>query len=87
MRVNILTKNKNIKEVREKAKDIFGKDVLKIGLSKTGEEPATHWFCSLECTEDGYKKLLEINENSVIEVGPPKSFLEKNGLKLIKEKS
>ena len=57
---------------------------LRIACSPTGELPATHWFCFVNSTEDGYKKLLEIQEHSIIEESGPKEFLLKWNLKIIR---
>ena len=44
MRINILTENSNVEQVRE---SWVNKNVMKIPVSPTGELPATHWFCSM----------------------------------------
>ena len=56
-----------------------------IPCSQTGEEPATHWFCTMAGSEEKMmsiyaKKNLSIME---LEVGP-KEFLNKWNLKIIK---
>jgi hypothetical protein len=84
MRLNILCEDSKIAAAREKAKAITGESVLNIPVSKDGKEPATHWFCSLEVNEEGQKKILDLQEHSVIEEGGPKDFLKKWSLKIIK---
>lgn len=82
MRINILTENSNVEQVRE---SWVNKNVMKIPVSPTGELPATHWFCSMAGEEskmnDIYaKKNLSIME---LEIGP-KEFLNKWNLKIIR---
>ena len=57
---------------------------LSIPVSETGKLPATHWFCFVNVSEDGYQKLLSIQEYSIIEESGPKEFLEKWNLKIIR---
>lgn len=84
-RLNILCENAKVADARKKAKAIMNEDVLVVPLSKRGKLPATHWFCSLTVTEEGYQKIMEIQEHSVIEEGSPKDFLKKWGLEIIKD--
>jgi len=84
-RLNILCEDSKIVIAREKAKAIMNADVLTVPLSKKGKSPATHWFCSLNVNEDGYQKIMGIQEHSIIEEGSPKDFLQKWGLQIIKE--
>ena len=82
MRINILTEDSKVAQVREAMKN---EDILKIAVSPTGEKPATHWYCTMAGTEEKMnaiyaKKNLSIME---LEIGP-KQFLEKWGLKIIK---
>ena len=44
MRINILTENSKVEQVREAW---VSKDIMKIPVSPTGEYPATHWFCTM----------------------------------------
>ena len=71
-----------------KAKEFFGLPeigtYLQIPCSETGSLPATHWFCFMNVTEEGYKKVLSVQEHSVIEESSPKEFLEKWNLQIIK---
>lgn len=57
---------------------------LNIPLSESGNLPATHWFCFMNVDEEGYKKLLAVQEHSVYEESGPKEFLEKWNLKIIR---
>ena len=84
-RLNILCEDSKVTVAREKAKAIMNEDVLIVPLSKKGKAPATHWFCSLNVTEDGCEKIMAIQEHSVIEEGSPKEFLKKWGLEIIKD--
>jgi hypothetical protein len=84
-RLNILCEDAKIAIAREKAREIMNKDVLTVPLSKKGNSPATHWFCSLNVTEAGYQKIMGIQEHSIIEEGSPKEFLKKWSLQIIKD--
>lgn len=64
-------------------KEILPKGHLSIPVSETGELSATHWFCFLNVTQEGYDQLLSIQEHSIIEEGSPKEFLSKWNLKII----
>lgn len=57
---------------------------LSIPVSETGQLPATHWFCFLNVTEEGYQKMLAVQEHSIYEESGPKEFLEKWNLQIIK---
>ena len=84
-RLNILCEDSKVAAARIKSKEIMNSDVLTIPLSKKGKAPATHWFCTLNVTDDGYSKIMGLQENSIIEEGSPKEFLKKWDLKIIKE--
>ena len=82
MRINILTENDKVEQVRDAW---VNKNVMKIPCSPTGEEPVTHWFCTMSGSEELMnsiyaKKNLSIME---LEIGP-KEFLNKWGVKIIK---
>lgn len=82
MRINILTETSKVDQVRESWSD---KNIMKIPCSETGEEPATHWFCTMAGSEEMMmsiynKKTLSIME---LEIGP-KEFLNKWNLKIIR---
>jgi hypothetical protein len=57
---------------------------LSIPVSETGQLPATHWFCFMNVDEEGYQKILAVQEHSVYEESAPKEFLEKWNLKIIR---
>jgi hypothetical protein len=57
---------------------------LSIPVSETGQLPATHWFCFMNVDEEGYQKLLAVQEHSIYEESSPKEFLEKWNLKIIR---
>lgn len=86
-RLCILCENDVVNKARERSKTFLNADVLKIPLSKTGEFPATHWFCHLQTTEEGYVKFLEMQKYTIIEEGGPKDFLSKRKLKIIRDKN
>ena len=54
MRINILTENDKVEQVR---KAWINKNVMKIPCSPTGEEPATHWFCTMAGSEEQMMKI------------------------------
>jgi hypothetical protein len=83
-RVCILSTDANVAEAREIAKVIADGEALKVPVSAKGEHPATHWFCCLSTTDEGFTKLLELQKSSVIEESGPKEFLSKWKLKIIK---
>ena len=57
---------------------------LSIPVSETGQLPASHWFCFMNVNEEGYQKLLAVQEHSIYEESAPKEFLEKWNLKIIR---
>ncbi len=88
MRICILASNEHIEEVREKAKtipELATVKILKEGVSPTGKEPATHWFCSFNCPEGLLEKIKALQEYTIIERSGSSAFLEKHGLKRINE--
>lgn len=87
MRICISCEDVNVESVRNAALTITKFDGLKIPLSETGEEPATHWFCYLNVTPEGYEKILARQDKSIIEESSPKEFLNKWNLKIIKKES
>lgn len=84
----ILCKDLDVKEIRNTG-TVMGKNVLKIPLSEKGVGTATHWFCFLTATEDGYNQLLKARKEQIesgkyiIEESDERSFLEKWNLKRI----
>jgi hypothetical protein len=83
-KICILSTDANVAEARETAKAITSGDVLRVPVSPKGEEPATHWFCCLSTTDEGFEELLKLQKNSVIEESGPKEFLKKWKLTVIK---
>ena len=82
MRINILTENDKVEQVREAW---INKNVMKIPCSATGEEPATHWFCTMAGSEEQMIKIYNKKNLSIMELGTgPKEFLNKWGLKIIR---
>lgn len=84
-RLNILCEDSKISDARNNAKAVAGEEVLTVPLSKSGKLPATHWFCSLNVTDEGYEKIVGAQQHSIIEEGSPKDFLKKWNLHVIKE--
>lgn len=83
-RLNILCDDSKVADSRELSKKELGRDVLTVPVSANGENPATHWFCSLSVNEAGYEKIMSLQKNSEIEEGSPKEFLRARGLKVIR---
>lgn len=84
IRLNILCEDAKVSDARARSASAIGKDILTIPLSTTGKYPATHWFCSLNVTPEGYRKILALKYHSTIEEGSPKQFLMRWNLKIIK---
>lgn len=57
---------------------------LSIPVSPTGNKPATHWFCHLNCTEEVFERIRSAAVYSTVEESGPKDFLERNGLQLVR---
>ncbi len=83
-RICILSTDENVAKARKLAKSITNGEVLKTPVSEKGESPATHWFCCLSVTDEGFNEISKIQKNSVIEEIGPKEFLSKWKLKIIK---
>lgn len=82
MRLNILTEDSKVSQVRE---TFANSDILKIPLSPTGEAPATHWFCTMAGSEEKMKGIYAKKNLSIMELETsPKEFLKKWGLRIIK---
>lgn len=81
MRICILCEESKVQEARTKENN---NNILTIGLSPTGEKPATHYFCTMVVTEEKANKLMAKKEFTTMEISEPKEFLEKYNLKLIK---
>ena len=90
MKICILAKNEDVESARNKAKleiEAFANHsrILGIGLSETGEKPATHWFCTFDASQEMIDKLKLIQELTEIEVTNPRGFLREHKLKTIKD--
>lgn len=82
MRICILTENSKVEQVRE---GWVTKDVLKIPVSSTGQNPATHWFCSMAGEESKMMEIYNKKNLSIMELDiSPREFLNKWNLKIIK---
>jgi len=46
--------------------------------------PATHWFCFMSATQEGWDKLMSVQKYSIIEQSDKDDFLNKYNLKIIK---
>jgi hypothetical protein len=82
MRICILTEDSKVEQVRE---GWITKDVLKIPVSSTGQNPATHWFCSMAGEESKMMEIYNKRNLSIMELDiSPREFLNKWNLKIIK---
>ena len=82
MRICILTEDSKVEQVRE---GWITKDVLKIPVSSTGQNPATHWFCSMAGEESKMMEIYNKRNLSIMELDiSPREYLNKWNLKIIK---
>ena len=81
MRICILCEASRVEEARQSQNN---ENILKIKLSPTGEEPATHYFCTMAVTQEKANRLFAKRQFTEMEIAEPKDFLEKNNLKIIK---
>jgi hypothetical protein len=81
MRICILCDASKVEEARKKEKN---DNILNIGLSQSGEKPATHYFCTMVVDQKKADKLMAKKEFTTMEISEPKDFLEKHNLKIIK---
>jgi hypothetical protein len=89
MNICILCQDKDIAEVRQKAKQIeqFAKHTaLAIPLSETGEPMPTHWFCTLSPSPEVYEQIKALQNLSEVVEAEPRAFLESRKLKAISVK-
>jgi hypothetical protein len=85
MKLTILIEDQYVSEAREKAETIFkGISTLKVPVSSTGKEPATHWICSLDVSEEGYNQLVNLKKHSIMSKCSASVLLEEMELKIIK---
>jgi hypothetical protein len=87
MHINILCPDKDIVEARKKAKEIpyfSNHQSLTIPLSKEGELPITHWFCTFDVSSELCEEIKAAADLSTVELGSPREFLNKYNLKMIK---
>lgn len=83
-RLCILCEDSKVAAARESAKEFSKSEVLTIPVSANGSLPATHWFCFLNATDEGFDQLISVREHCIMEELPPKEFLSKWKLKIIK---
>ena len=87
MYICILCPHKDIKEAREKAKNIpyFADHTsLTIPVSEEGELPITHWFCTFDASPELSKQIQDAAFLCTVELENPKTFLRKHNLRMIK---
>lgn len=82
MRINILTEDSKVDEVR---KEMGDQNIMRIPVSPTGELPATHWFCTMAGEDSKMNEIYAKKKLSVMEFNiGPKEFLKKWNLKIIR---
>lgn len=85
MRVSILCPDEYIEEVRSKARELISSHIsLTTPLSRSGELPQTHWFCTCYLTNEGMKKIHELKKYTTIYTGNPKAILKELELMIVK---
>lgn len=85
MKVCILCEDSKIRLARKNATKLFtSDDLIKIPLSESGFKPASHWFCYMDVTNEGWQKLMEVQQHTIIEKSDKDEFLLKHNLKIIK---
>jgi hypothetical protein len=85
MRFSIVCPDEHIQQAREEGKSLISSHVvLTTPLSKTGEMPQTHWFCTCYLTEEGFRKFKDLQKNTSIYQGPPSKVLKDLDLKIIR---
>jgi hypothetical protein len=73
----------DVEKVRSKMKR---SNILHIGVSPSGENPATYMFCNMFTTDEKTQRLMDLREYTIMEeVDDVNDFLNKKGLKIIKE--
>ncbi len=91
MNVCILVPSADVEKVRDAALTVefFAKTnrekLMNIALSETGQEPATHYFCSANISQELYEKLSNMRKYSEMSTEDPKNFLKSKNLKVIKK--
>lgn len=94
-RICILCPDADVEKAREAAKDIVNLAAspllpaasfryLAIPVSPTGQAPATHWFCHLNCTDEVHDRISSAAVYSAVEEAGPKEFLEARGLSMVR---
>jgi hypothetical protein len=89
MIICLLCSNDVVNDVRKNSKNIgfVEEKTLTIPVSSNGEFPATHWFCSMNVTQEQLETIqnLNINDRVIVEENIPSIFIKKRGLKIIKK--
>ncbi len=60
--------------------------LMNIALSESGDEPATHYFCAANVTQEIYDKLIGMRKYSEMSKEDPATFLKSKKLKVITKK-
>ncbi len=77
----ILCEVDNVDKVKSKLRR---DNILHIGVSPSGQNPATHMFCKMFTTDEKTKRLMDIREYTVMEeVDDVSEFLKEKGLRII----
>lgn len=81
----ILCESGKLIEANALALSITKSEILKTPLSKDGKAPATHWFCYLQTTQEGFEQLKGLEVYCSVVEGNAKDFLNANKLEIIRE--
>lgn len=85
--VCILCESAKLTEANALSLSITKSEILKTPLSAKGNAPATHWFCYLKTSDEGFEQLLTLQSCCIVEEGSLFDFLKKHNLEKIKEES
>lgn len=89
MNVCILVPAVDVEKVRDAAltlpmfEGVSRDKLMNIALSGNGKEPATHYFCVANVSQEAYEKMLAIRKYSEMSTEDPKAFIQGKGLKVI----
>lgn len=81
----ILSENAKLTEANALALSITKSEIMRTPLSANGKAPATHWFCYLQTTDEGFEQLLGLQSCCIVEESSLLEFLKKHNLEKVKE--
>lgn len=75
----------DVADVEKVKRKIRTDNILHIGVSPSGENPATYMFCKMFTTDEKTKRLMDMRKYTIMEeVDNADKFLNQRGLKIIK---